>query len=637
MLLRQFWYSLAVLLFVLAPALPTAAAVTLVRDGNHYVLENDFIRLRVTLAKGGLVDSYVVKATGRELIGEGGFLLGDHFWQQLWPGEFLGAPYDAKILATTPDAATLEVSCVSKGWQEKTSQNDLRVSRRLTLRADSPVLLVEVGVENVGKTGRLAGYWSQNICYAGGRKEEKQLYFRPSLRAVSDATYESRGNKWTFEYGTDFVRDPQQGWMAALGAESQSGLAFVMRYDELMFLYNCFSFFTNEWQYTTAAIPAGKTWHTDFVIYPLDGLPRVDYASRRLAVAVEPTDADGKLTVRLHLLAAGAPLADVSVESGMVEARKAGQPVTPFPNQQLPRVGGAPAVLTFTLPHDPYEPLALRFTVRGKLAGEAFTESFETWYGGKFGLNRQVDGSPLYVIPAPERHVTMLKPDKIEKTHNAVPHVLFCKGIYADKYLPPALFAALRAEVTPSYFKPAGTFPATISDFPGSYEDLMELDVIALLNIDAAALGNVGQEMVKDFVTHGGTLLYGGDLWAYQHGNLGTGQLADLLPVTLADATASGPPTYLRDEPVYRCAADGQPAAPLAKTGVWLYRTNTFAPKPGAQVLLAGKSGPVVVTWKVGEGRVIAITGTALGEAPAGMTLFTQTPEWGNFFVDLLK
>ena len=36
-----------------------------------------------------------------------------------------------------------------------------------------------------------------------------------------------------------FVRVPQQAWMAVLGEQSQSGLAFAMRYDELMSLYNC--------------------------------------------------------------------------------------------------------------------------------------------------------------------------------------------------------------------------------------------------------------------------------------------------------------------------------------------------------------------------------------------------------------
>ncbi len=616
------------------------ADVTLTRDGDRYVLENAAVRLRVNPAKGGLIDSYVVKASGHDLIGENGLLTGDHFWQQNWPGEFLGARYTATIIANTPEVCTLEVARVSTGWDGKIAQNDLRMSRRLTLRADSPVLQVEVSIENTGKTGRLAGYWSQHVFYADGRKEEMQRYFRPTVRAVSEVSYQSQGDvrsgdQYGDKYG--FVRDPQQGWMAVLGAESKRGLAFVMRYDELMFLYNCLGQYTTEWQYTNAAIPAGKTWRTDYALYPIAGLSRVDYASRRCVAAVEPADADGTLTVRLHLAAAGAPLEEVQVEGAMVQARKADHPTNAFAPQHLGRVAGDPSAVTLQLPHDPFEPVVLRFTVRGTQGGEPFSESFASWYGAKYGMNRQVDNSPLSVLPAPERHVTFLKPDHIDKQHNAVPHVLFCKGAFADEYLPPALFTTLRAETTCSYFTSANVFPASVSEFPGSYEDLMALDVIALINIDAGALGDIGQEMLKDYVTHGGTLLYGGDLWAYQHGNLGAGPLAELLPVTFPDEKTAGPPQYLYGVPVRLCDADGHPTQLLAKDGVLVYRTNTFTLKPGAHVLLSSPSHPVVVSWKVGQGCVIALTGSALGEAPPGKTLFTRTPEWTLWLANMLN
>ena len=639
MLVKHPWRGSLLALIMLVSVLTAGAAVTLTRDGDRYVLENAVVRLRVNPTKGGLVDSYIVKVTGHELIGENGFLLGDHFWQQNWPGEFLAASYTATIISNTPAEATLEVARVSTGWLGKKAQNDLRVARRLTLRDDSPVLQVEIAVENVGQTGRLAGYWSQHVFYADGRKEETQRYFRPSVRAVSEVTYQSHGDIRTGDqYGDNrgFVRDPQQGWTAVLGAESGNGLAFVMRYDELMFLYNCLGQFTTEWQYTNAAIPAGKTWRTDYLVYPLAGMPRVDYASHHCVVAIEPSDADGMLTVRLSLAAAGAPLHDVQVEGSVVMARKEGHPGTALPPQTLARVTTTPSACTLQLPHDPFEPLALHFTVRGMQDGEAFSETFDTWYGAKYGMNHQVDGSPLYVLPAPERHVTFLKPEHMEKIHNTTPHVLFCKGVFADDYLPPALFPALRAEVTNSYFTSANVFPASISEFPGSYEDLMGVDIIALINIDAAALGSVGQQMLQDFVTHGGTLLYGGDLWAYQQGNLSDGPLNTLLPVTFLDKKTSGAPQWLHESPVKLCDGDGHPQRPLAKGAVLLYRTNTFVPKTGAHILVSTTAGPIVVSWNVGEGRVIALTGAALGEASAKNKLYTRTPEWTAWLTKLL-
>ena len=109
------------------------------------------------------------------------------------------------------------------------------------------------------------------------------MYFRPSLRGTSMSSFDAKTRWFSFdaeEPADGFVRDPQQGWMAVLGEQSHSGLAFVMQYDELMFLYNCSTGYTTEWQYRTAGIPARKVWKTDFVVYPVAGLSRVDYASR---------------------------------------------------------------------------------------------------------------------------------------------------------------------------------------------------------------------------------------------------------------------------------------------------------------------------------------------------------------------
>jgi hypothetical protein len=45
---------------------------------------------------------------------------------------------------------------------------------------------------------------------------------------------------------------------------------------------------------------------------------------------------------------------------------------------------------------------------------------------------------------------------------------------------------------------------------------------------------------------------------------------------------------------------------------------------------------PVMVAWQVGQGRVIAITGTALGDAPKGSILFNNTPAWVALMAETL-
>jgi hypothetical protein len=186
--------------------------------------------------------------------------------------------------------------------------------------------------------------------------------------------------------------------------------------------------------------------------------------------------------------------------------------------------------------------------------------------------------------------------------------------------------------VVDSFFSPAATWPALVSYFPAGYEELMALDVIGIINVDTAALGAGQQEMLKDFVTHGGTLVYGGDLWAYSRGHLPGSPLAELLPVSVA---GSGKLVALGDAPV-EMVAEGRPASPLSRQAVMEYATESFTVKPGARVLLSSQGRPVVVSWTVGEGRVIAITGTALGEAGPGRRLFTRTREWRDWLQRLL-
>ena len=165
----------------------------------------------------------------------------------------------------------------------------------------------------------------------------------------------------------------------------------------------------------------------------------------------------------------------------------------------------------------------------------------------------------------------------------------------------------------------------------------MALDVIALVNIDAVALGGFGQEMLKDFVDHGGTLIYGGDLWAYGRGNLGSGPLAELLPVTFPSDQGHNGLRYLKDQSVRLSNHKGNTSRPLSKNAVAVYTNNAITVKDGAQVILTCVDTPVLVSWKVGEGRVIAITGTVLGEAPNGAVLFNRTPEWSNLMSKILR
>ncbi len=164
----------------------------------------------------------------------------------------------------------------------------------------------------------------------------------------------------------------------------------------------------------------------------------------------------------------------------------------------------------------------------------------------------------------------------------------------------------------------------------------MAYDVITLINVDARALGDAGGEMLKDFVTHGGTLVYGGDFWAYSRGNIKGTAIETLLPVRVQTApTAKNPLFPVKGQPL-EIIKNGKQAGTLADTAVMMYMAEQFALKDHAELLLRCGNQPVVVSWRVGQGRVIAITGTILGKAPRGKVLFYQTPAWIAWCKNLL-
>ncbi len=608
------------------------------QDNNGYVLENDFLRIHINPNKGGVVDKYLVKDTDRQLLGDGLFMLGDHFWQESWPGQLLNVSYETKIVEQTPEFSTIEVSRIAGEYFGSTLQKDIKVTRRMTLRADSSQLFVEVSLENVGNIGRIAGYWNQSILYASGNKEKVQLYYRPTTRGVSVATYDKIINKCTYTAKSDnFVKNPQQGWTALLGDNgTTSGIAFVMKYDELMYFLNLLEDFTCEWQYNAVNIPPGKTWKTDFVVYPIADLPTVDYASRTMVASVEPFYDDGVTTIRLFLASAATKLEDVIISGYAMLAKTPDVPGILFEIQQVNSIDIKPVFLTFKIPHDYNDPLILRFTVKAKSCTGKIEEQFETWYDAKLGENWKLDGSAIYTFPTPERKVTFIKPDVIKKIHNDIPQVLFCKGVFASEYLPQTIFEKIKAEITSSYFSVTkdNQWPPSLSVFPASYKELMMFDIISLINIDAVALGNHGQEMLKDFVHHGGTLVYGGDFWAYSNANLGNDQLSDLLPVTFPTKGSFQDRLQFLEGcwPVNISSNNSL----LSKDAVMVYASDNFTVKDNAEVLLSSGDKPVLVKWNVGKGQVIAITGTALGDAPPGKILFTRTPEWATFLYYLI-
>ena len=87
------WFSLSALLAAALSlvSVSRAAIVTGPAAAGLIHPETDLFRIAVDPARGARVSSLVYKPVGKETVFSGGGFCLDHFWEQSWPGEFLGA------------------------------------------------------------------------------------------------------------------------------------------------------------------------------------------------------------------------------------------------------------------------------------------------------------------------------------------------------------------------------------------------------------------------------------------------------------------------------------------------------------------------------------------------------------------
>ena len=90
-----------------------------VNGKTAYRLANERVVLVIDPARGGAVTSYKDKRGGDvELVHDYGLCL-DHFQAQPWPGELLGAVYQAKIIERSANKCAIQLSYRTKGsWRD---------------------------------------------------------------------------------------------------------------------------------------------------------------------------------------------------------------------------------------------------------------------------------------------------------------------------------------------------------------------------------------------------------------------------------------------------------------------------------------------------------------------------------------
>ncbi|MCE9613880.1 MAG: hypothetical protein K8T26_06355 [Lentisphaerae bacterium] len=632
---------------LLATSAVSARGATAVAEnaGDAIVMENAAVRLVVDPARGGAIVSYIIKASGRDAVPHdrprvGLFL--DHFWGQIWPGELLDAPYTATIVATGPDDAVVRVTRTVRGEWGSARQpmlNGLVIEKTYALRGDNPALHAHIAVRNATGATRLQSYWVQHVFWAGGDYDfTADVSYRPSARGTIITANTGEGDR------NDFVRDPTAGWCATVDTAKREGLAFLFDYNDTDMLYACGGNTSLEWMYDKIPVPAGRAWETDVTVLPVTGVLALDHASTHVLAAVTATR-DGNTLALLHTLqATGTPVTNVAVTARVVGAADHREVTFPaIAIGALDGAGGAPA-------HDPTrraeqggttpsdDPLAIFVTVAGETGGDAFAETYLHFYPGRYGYGANVKqdlSTPLFQIPQPEKHQVLMRPDTIVRVRQPQPEVFVLRGLHHEAFGLDEALTRFGATVRTGGYSFNMEGPRT-TDFPFDYEALMRQDVIVVANANLASLGRLGLMILRDYLTHGGSLLLLGGQSAYASGGLRASGLEDLLPVTVSTNTfdvtrtdlesvrPANPPATLRGVAWDRLPPDH-------------YYLHEVTVKPQGRVALRVGGQPLLVTGDLpGGGRVACLLAAPYGGSTNGPPGCLADPGWPEALRDLL-
>jgi len=242
-------------------------------DGPCVVMENGFLRVVVTTARGGRIESFLHKRSGQELtmpLAETvpGGLLSDHIWQQdYWRGDWYRAPYTPKIVEQSATAATVDVvSPAGRNW------TGLSFAKRLTLRRDRSALEVEYTIsadDKVASRCRPDLHFAQALAGRGN-------VFLPSEAGVIARPLSTETESW--------VWDPSRGWVGYVN-EAGTGLGATFDYRRVRYLRTSQSpAMTMEWIFRKTECKPGGGEKTPVHLAAFGGLKEISAVGERLAV-----------------------------------------------------------------------------------------------------------------------------------------------------------------------------------------------------------------------------------------------------------------------------------------------------------------------------------------------------------------
>lgn len=602
------------------------------------VIENETIKMVIDPERGGAVVSFVHKKTKTDIVPRDKKYMGlflDHMWGQVWPGELLEVPYEIQLVKSGPVEAIIKLSRRMKGdWQG--TQNifqGLVIEKTYSVYSGIDAVFCHIAVKNPMDEAKLSVYWLQNVFFIGGSYDEiTDVFYRPSCRGIRESFPGCREK--------DFLTDPYFGWSAAIDKTKAEGIVFLMDYNYLDMLYNCNGNFTLEWMYDKIPVPAGKSWETDIILVPTKGIKTPVYAGKSFMAGLEIKREVDILSMNHQFRATLEPVQEfkISVEVlGAIDSKKTMTSVI-----KVGSLTTEPKTVVQSIKVNSTDPLVVFVTAEGKIKGEKFKETYFNFFAGNYGYGDNIQQdmiTPVYKAGKPEKHQQLMKPDEIVRRYDGKLHIFILEGLHSQNY---RIEEAIKSRPSVKEQKinygrySIGHEGPRVSDFPFDYNILMLQDLIIIGNVNIQCLGKLGLEMLKDYITHGGSLLFLGGKSSYGNGGIIGSGLENLLPVevstNLFDIEKNIKSELVLAQPDFLTKDLNLKTKPHCP---YLHQINV---KEGAKVLIKTTDNKpfFVVNEVAGGGRIACVLGAPYGVSTEDSPIFYNWEEWSKLLGNII-
>jgi len=610
------------------------------------VIGNGYVELTFDPSRGGRCSKFILKDTGEDVIGEGdsaGMFI-DHWNKYPYPSGLMWLPYEYEFVGDGADKIGIRLWVVipEKGGGKGSGSPEaslqiptspdligLVVQKTIWLNADNDVVLVEEEIKNPTDVSRGVAMYIQNIAKMGTDRYHDNWYM-PSTGGIKVRVEPDDGLGKAI--GPDWVRDPVAGWMGVIERTTRRGMLFIFDYNYIERIYTCG--YTAEWFMDAVPVGMGRSFKFSYIVKPIRDFEDLIHASKNIVADIRPDEKAGRINVAFDVAAVRKELSGVTADFSVI-GWKSKQEIASH-SMEIGKVGFEKTRRKFSFPpKDLSDGVLIKATVKGP----DFEDAVEYYYAGDKAEYEQrynpfaTQGMALagsrgaqYFRPQPRKHKTLDKPDfaKIPRPAPDKFKTLVVFGLYTEYLnIDDVLEGWTHAGSAPE-FTWANCPPNAIETFPGTYDELFSFNTVVLSDVNYRAIGEIGFEMLCDFVEQGGSLLVAGGPYAFGNGEFQDTRFLEVLPVTLSGPfdlkwAGEGKSWPLR-------AADA--AHPVLSGVSFAQDPRVFwhhfvTPRPGAEVVLNAGDRPTLILGRYGKGKVAVLTLSPTGEA-AG----SETPWW---------